>query len=125
MLSSVLRSERAIQMNSAIMRAFVRLRELMAAHKDIAARVEKLERGQERTASVIEVLVEDWRSDNAMPACRTERRRTKPDVPHHKSPAAIYPRARASSPSRPGQDPGEVVLTCCDPERATRVTPEN
>lgn len=59
MLSSVLRSERAIQMNIAIMRAFVRLRELMAAHKDIAARVEKLERGQARAASVIEVLVED------------------------------------------------------------------
>ena len=59
MLSSVLRSERAIQMNTAIMRTFVRMRELMAAHKDIAARVEKLERGQERAASVIEVLVED------------------------------------------------------------------
>jgi hypothetical protein len=59
MPSSVLRSERAIQMNIAIMRAFVRLRELMAAHKDIAARVEKLERGQVRAASVIEVLVED------------------------------------------------------------------
>jgi hypothetical protein len=59
MLSSVLRSERAIRMNIAIMRAFVRLRELMAAHKDIAARVEKLERGHERAASVIEVLVED------------------------------------------------------------------
>jgi ORF6N domain len=59
MLSSVLRSERAIQMNIAIMRTFVRMRELMAAHKDIAARVEKLERGQERAASVIEVLVED------------------------------------------------------------------
>jgi hypothetical protein len=59
MLSSILRSKRAIEMNVAIMRAFVRLRELMAAHKDIAARVEKLERGQERAASVIEVLVED------------------------------------------------------------------
>jgi hypothetical protein len=59
MLSSVLRSDRAIKMNIAIMRAFVRLRELMSTHKDIAARVEKLERGQERAASVIEVLVED------------------------------------------------------------------
>lgn len=59
MLSSVLRSPRAIQMNIAIMRAFVRLRELMAAHKDIAARVERLERGQDRAASVIEILVED------------------------------------------------------------------
>jgi hypothetical protein len=59
MLSSVLNSERAVQMNMAIMRAFVRMRELMASNKDIAARVEKLERGHERAASVIEVLIED------------------------------------------------------------------
>jgi hypothetical protein len=59
MLSSVLNSERAVQMNIVIMRAFVRLREIIASNKDIAARIEKLERGHERTASVIEVLVED------------------------------------------------------------------
>jgi ORF6N domain-containing protein len=59
MLSSILRSDRAVKMNIAIMRAFVRLRELMSTHEDIAARVEKLERGQERAASIIEVLVED------------------------------------------------------------------
>jgi len=59
MLSAVLHSERATQMSIAVIRAFVRLRELMVAHKDIAARVEKLERGHDRTASVIEVLVED------------------------------------------------------------------
>jgi hypothetical protein len=59
MLSAVLHSEQAIQMSIAVIRAFVRLRELMAAHKDIAARVEKLERGQEKAASVIEVLAED------------------------------------------------------------------
>lgn len=59
MLSTVLRSERAVQMSIAVIHAFVRLRELMVAHKDIAARVEKLERGQERAASVIEVLAED------------------------------------------------------------------
>jgi hypothetical protein len=46
-------------MNIAIMRTFVRMRELMVTHEDIAARVGKLERGQERAASVIEVLVED------------------------------------------------------------------
>jgi hypothetical protein len=40
-------------------RTFVRMRELMAANKEIAARVEKLERSHDRTASVIEVLVED------------------------------------------------------------------
>ena len=59
MLSSVPRSERAVQMNIIIMRAFIRLRELVISNKDIAARVDKLERGQGRTASVIEVLVED------------------------------------------------------------------
>ena len=59
MLSSVLRSSRAVQMNIAIMRAFVRLREITAHHKDLAARVEKLERGHDRSSSVIEVIVED------------------------------------------------------------------
>ena len=34
MLSSVLSSERAIAVNIAIMRAFVKLREVMATHKD-------------------------------------------------------------------------------------------
>ena len=59
MLSSVLNSERAVQMNIQIIRAFVRMRELVASNKDLATRVEKLERGHHQTASVIEVLVED------------------------------------------------------------------
>ena len=44
MLSSVLKSPRAVRVNIAIMRAFVRLREAMAAHKDLAAKIESLER---------------------------------------------------------------------------------
>jgi phage regulator Rha-like protein len=59
MLSTVLRSPRAVQMSILIIRAFVRLRELIATNKDIATRIEKLERSHDRTASVIEVLVED------------------------------------------------------------------
>lgn len=59
MLSSVLNSERAVQVNIMIVRAFIRLREMVAQSKDIAARVEKIERKQDRVASVIEVLVED------------------------------------------------------------------
>lgn len=59
MLSSVLNSERAIEMSILVVNAFVRIREIMATNKDIAARIEKLERGHNRTASVIEVLVED------------------------------------------------------------------
>ena len=59
MLSSVIKSERAIQVNVMIIRAFVRMRELMAADKDIAVRVDNLERSQKRAASVIEILIED------------------------------------------------------------------
>ena len=44
MLSSVLRSKRAVLVNIAIMRAFVRLRELLATHKDLAKRLDELER---------------------------------------------------------------------------------
>jgi hypothetical protein len=58
-LSAILNSERAVQTNIAIMRAVVRMRELIASNTAIAARVEKLERSHDRTASVIEVLVED------------------------------------------------------------------
>jgi ORF6N domain len=36
MLSSVLRSQRAVQVNIEIMRAFVRLREMMASHRELA-----------------------------------------------------------------------------------------
>ncbi|MCR4336524.1 MAG: ORF6N domain-containing protein [Candidatus Omnitrophica bacterium] len=43
MLSSVLNSKRAIQVNIAIMRAFVKLRELMISHKDLARKIEDLE----------------------------------------------------------------------------------
>jgi hypothetical protein len=43
MLSSVLRSERAIQVNVEIMRTFVLLREMIASHKDLARRLSELE----------------------------------------------------------------------------------
>jgi len=43
MLSSVLHSERAVQVNIAIMRAFVKLREMMASHRDLAAKLDALE----------------------------------------------------------------------------------
>ena len=44
MLSSVLRSKNAVQVNIAIMRTFVRLRELMITHKDLAVKIDALER---------------------------------------------------------------------------------
>ncbi len=44
MLSGVLRSKRAIQVNVAIMRVFVRLREILSAHKELAYKLSELER---------------------------------------------------------------------------------
>jgi hypothetical protein len=43
MLSSVLRSPRAVQVNIAIMRVFVRLRQTLALHKELATRLTELE----------------------------------------------------------------------------------
>ena len=43
MLSSVLRSPRAVHVNIEIMRAFVRLRGILASHKDLARRLDDLE----------------------------------------------------------------------------------
>jgi len=43
MLSSVLSSERAIDVNIAIMRAFVRMRDILLTNKDLAVKIEALE----------------------------------------------------------------------------------
>jgi len=48
MLSSVLRSRQAIQANIAIMRAFVKLREVLSAHKELAHKLDQLERKIEK-----------------------------------------------------------------------------
>jgi hypothetical protein len=44
MLSSVLRSRRAVRVNIEIMRAFVRLRQMLATHPDLARRLDDLEK---------------------------------------------------------------------------------
>jgi hypothetical protein len=43
MLSSVLRSKRAIQVNIAVMRAFVKLRQILSTHKELAQKLRELE----------------------------------------------------------------------------------
>jgi len=53
MLSSVLNSERAVQVNIEIMRAFVRLRELMSTHKDLARKLETLEKKYDAQFKVV------------------------------------------------------------------------
>jgi len=48
MLSSVLNSKRAIQVNIAIIRTFVRLKQMLSTHKDLAQKLSELERRMEK-----------------------------------------------------------------------------
>jgi len=59
MLSSVLTSPRAVQMNILIIRAFVKLRELLSTHKDLAGAVQKLEATQKDHAVTLALVVKD------------------------------------------------------------------
>ena len=53
MLSSVLRSKRAIQVNVEIMRAFVRLRRMLASNKELARRLDALEKKYDAQFKVV------------------------------------------------------------------------
>jgi hypothetical protein len=44
MLGNVLKSSRAVEVSLLVVRAFVQIREMLSAHKDIAAKVDQLER---------------------------------------------------------------------------------
>jgi phage regulator Rha-like protein len=59
MLSSVLNSERAVQMNILIVRAFMKLREVLASHKDLAIKMERLDHTQKDHAAVLSIVVRD------------------------------------------------------------------
>jgi len=53
MLSSVLRSKSAIAVNVQIIRTFVRLRQLLASHAELAKKLEELERKYDRQFKVV------------------------------------------------------------------------
>ncbi len=53
MLSSVLKSERAIEVNIAIMRAFVRLRQMLSSNKSLARKLEEMEKKYEEQFKVV------------------------------------------------------------------------
>src|SRR6266511_4112648 len=53
MLSSVLRSSRAVQVNIEIMRAFVRLRQMLATNADLARKLDALERKYDAQFKVV------------------------------------------------------------------------
>lgn len=53
MLSSILNSDRAIQVNIVIMRTFVKLRQLLQDNKDIVEKIEKLEQKYDKQFKVV------------------------------------------------------------------------
>ncbi|OGR56343.1 MAG: DNA-binding protein [Elusimicrobia bacterium RIFCSPLOWO2_02_FULL_39_32] len=70
MLSSVLNSKRAIQVNIAIMRAFVKLRETLLLHKELAKKLAELERKVEGHDHHIHSLFEAIRQLMSQPEPR-------------------------------------------------------
>ena len=73
MLSGVLQSQRAVQVNVAIMRAFVRLRRMLVAHRELAQKLEELERKTEGHDQKIRSIFDAIRQLMAPP--ETPRRR--------------------------------------------------
>jgi len=65
MLSSVLRSKRAIQVNIAIMRAFVQLREMIASNKGLARRLNELEKKYDGQFRVVFEAIRELMADPA------------------------------------------------------------
>ena len=58
MLSSVLSSDRAVELNILIVRAFVRLREYLSTHTELSHKVEDLERTQNHHSAQLEHIYE-------------------------------------------------------------------
>ena len=57
MLSSVLKSDRAIQVNIAVVRAFIKLRELLATHKDLILEINKIKKEQKGQNQKIKSII--------------------------------------------------------------------
>lgn len=74
MLSSVLNSERAVQMNIVIIRAFLKLRAVLATHQDLADRIQEIEATQREHSSLIVTVVKEIRKLKQSP------RRKKPSI---------------------------------------------
>ena len=70
MLSSVLRSRRAIQANIEIMRAFVRLRRLLASHQRVARKLDVLEKKYDTQFRVVFEAIRQLMVDEARPKRR-------------------------------------------------------
>jgi hypothetical protein len=74
MLSSILKSDRAVHVNIAIMRAFVKLREIIATHRGLAEKIEELEKKFKKHDQQIEAVFDAIRALLEPPAPSPKRR---------------------------------------------------
>ncbi len=70
MLSSVLRSKRAVQVNIQIMRAFTRLRQMLAGHAELRTKIEKLEEKYDQNFQVVFEAIKQLLEVEAQPKRR-------------------------------------------------------
>ena len=70
MLSSVLRSERAVQVNVAIMRTFVKLREMLASHADLARKLADMEKKYDAQFKVVFDAIRELMTPSVKPRRR-------------------------------------------------------
>jgi len=73
MLSTVLRSKKAIHVNIAIMRAFVKLRQILSTHKELVHKLNELERKFEKHDTEIQSIFEAIRQLMAPPQGKPRR----------------------------------------------------
>jgi len=67
MLSSVLNSDRAIQVNIQIMRAFTKLREMLSTHEDLKKKIEAMEKKYDQQFQVIFEAIKQLLETEAKP----------------------------------------------------------
>ena len=70
MLSSVLNSDRAIEVNIAIMRAFVKLRELLASNTELSRRLDELEAKYDQQFKIVFDAIRQLMAPPPAPPCR-------------------------------------------------------
>jgi hypothetical protein len=74
MLSSVLRSPRAVEVNIAIMRTFVQLRRLMDSNRDLAARIESMEAKYDEQFATVFAAIHQLIAEDEAAKARPRRR---------------------------------------------------
>ena len=70
MLSSVLNSKRAIQVNIQIMRTFTRLRQMLAGHKDLQKKIEAMEEKYDEQFKIVFEAIKQLLTEEEKPQKR-------------------------------------------------------